>query len=91
MVDVNIKVPEGMVMYLQPQNKHDELMRNALVLYQYINNNVISHGKAAEILGISKYDLIALYDEIGLSYLSLDIGEVEAELDNWEKIKREVG
>jgi hypothetical protein len=91
MTDVNIKVPDGMVMYLKTQNQHDELVRNALLLYPYINNNTISHGKAAEILGIPKYDLIELYDSLGLAYLDMDIEEVEAEVENWEKSKREVG
>ena len=64
--DVHIKVPEGMVMYLRPRNADAELERNALLLYPYINDRTISHGKAAEILGIPKYDLIELYDRIGL-------------------------
>lgn len=85
--DVSIKVPEGMVMYLRPQNQQAELERNALLLYPYINNKTISHGKAAEILGIPKYDLIELYDRMGLAYLSMDISEIEDEVANWEKFK----
>ena len=85
--DVHIKVPEGMVMYLRPRNADAELERNALLLYPYINDRTIAHGKAAEILGIPKYDLIELYDRIGLPYLSMDISEIEAEVENWEKLK----
>jgi len=88
--DVRIKVPEGMAMYLHPQDPHDELVRNALLLYPYINNKTISHGKAAEILGISKYDLIELYNQMGLAYLSMDISEIEDEVANWEKLKGEL-
>lgn len=58
--EVTIKVPEGMTMYLHPKNPQAELQRNALLLYPYINDKTISHGKAAEILGIPKYDLIEL-------------------------------
>ena len=58
LTEVNIKVPTGMTMYLKPQNEHSELVRNALLLYPYINDKTISHGKAAEILGILKYELI---------------------------------
>ena len=86
-IDVNIKVPIGMTMYITPQNKQAELERNALLLYPYINDKTISHGKAAEILGISKFELISLYDRLGLAYLSLDISEVESDIQNWEKIK----
>lgn len=85
--DVNIKVPEGMVMYLRPKNPRAELERNALLLYPSISDKTISHGKAAEILGIPKYDLIELYNQMGLSYLSMDISEIEAEVANWEKLK----
>lgn len=41
--NVNIKVPEGMTMYLKPQNAQVELERNALLLYPYINDKTISH------------------------------------------------
>lgn len=85
--NVNIKVPIGMAMYLTPQNKKAELERNALLLYPYINDKTISHGKAAEILGISKSELISLYDHLGLAYLSMDISEIESDLQNWEKTK----
>ena len=56
--DVNIRVPVGMTMYLKPKDVKAELQRNALLLYPYIKDKTISHGKAAEILGISKYELI---------------------------------
>lgn len=85
--DVSIKVPEKMAIYLHPKNKQAELERNALLLYPYIRDNVISHGKAAEILGIPKYDLIEIYDHLGLAYLDMDISEIEEELMNWDKIK----
>lgn len=88
--DVRIKVPEGMAMYLRPQDKRTEMERNALFLYPYINNRTISHGKAAEILGIFKYDLIELYNQMGLAYLSMDISEIEDEVANWEKLKGEL-
>ena len=87
--DVNIKVPEGMTMYLRPQSQRAEMERNALLLYPYIKNRTISHGKAAEILGITKYELIKLYDHIGLPYLSMDISEIEEEVSNWEKLREE--
>lgn len=46
-------------------------------------------GKAAEILGIPKYDLIELYDQMGLAYLDMDISEAEEEILNWERLKGE--
>jgi len=89
--NANIKVSSGMVMYLRTPNKQAELERNALILYPYIKDLTISHGKAAEILGIPKYDLIELYDRLGLPYLSMDISEVEEEVEAWENLKRAEG
>lgn len=85
--NVNISVPDGMTMYLHPQNKQAELERNALLLYPYIHDKTISHGKAAEILGIPKWDLIEIYDHMGLAYLSMDFAEVEDEMKTWEQLK----
>lgn len=64
-----------------------ELMRNAMLLYPYIKNLTILHEKAAEILGIRKYELIDLYDRLGLPYLDQDIQEVEDEVRYWKKLK----
>ena len=85
LVNVNIKVPEGMVPYIESQSRSMELLRNALILYPYIVNGTISHGKAAEILGLFKYELIEIYNSIGLSYISMDIKEVEREVEEWKR------
>jgi predicted HTH domain antitoxin len=88
LTDVSITVPEGMKMYIQPADKRAELERNALILYPYINNKTISYGRAAEILGIPKYDLIELFDNMGIAYLSMDISEIEEEVKDWEGMKK---
>ena len=53
-------------------------------------DNTISHGRAAEILGIPKYDLIEIYDKMGLAYLSFDIEEIEDEVASWKEMKGEL-
>ena len=68
---VTIKVPVGMSKYLVTMNPETELTRNALLLYPYILNQTISHGHAAEILGIRKSELIDLYDKLGYSYFDM--------------------
>lgn len=85
--DVKISVPSEMASYINSDDKEMELERNALLLYPYIKNLTISHGKAAEILGIRKYELIELYAQLGLSYLDLDICEVEEEVSIYKKLK----
>ena len=49
MTDVIIQVPDGMVSYVITNDEHSELMRNAMLLYPYIKDLTMSHGKAAEI------------------------------------------
>ena len=65
---ITIQVPIGMAKYLNVVNKETELTRNALLLYPYILNQTISHGRAAEILGIRKSELIDIYDKLGWRY-----------------------
>ena len=85
MASIEIKLPALVKDYILEETTEE--MRNALLLYPYISDRTISHGKAAEILGIPKYDLIELYDHMGLSYLSMDISEIENEIADWEKLK----
>ena len=77
---VTIKVPVGMSKYLVTMNPETELTRNALLLYPYILNQTISHGRAAEILGIRKSELIDLYDKLGYSYFDMTMDDLD---DEW--------
>ena len=53
MPTVTMDIPEDIADLMVCDNKSDELRRNALLLYPFIKNETISHGRAAEILGIS--------------------------------------
>ncbi len=44
------------------------ITRNAMLVYPYIKSGVLSHGKAAELLGLRKTALITLYGKLGLPY-----------------------
>lgn len=85
---VTITVPVGMSKYLTPVNAETEIMRNALLLYPYILNQTISHGRAAEILGLRKSELIDLYDNLGYSYLDHTIDTLDAELEAFKQLKK---
>lgn len=87
LVDVNIKVPEEMEVYLKPSDQVTEIERNALLLYPYILKQTISHGRAAEILGMQKNDLIDIYDKLGFSYLDLTMDDLDAELNAYRSVK----
>ena len=87
MESITIQVPKGMSQYLVTKSPEAELTRNALLLYPYILNQTISHGRAAEILGIRKSDLIDLYDKLGYSYLDMTMGDLDSELKTYREIK----
>lgn len=78
MATIQIEVPEAMKKYIVVADSRDAFERDAMILYPYIHNHSISHGRAAEILGVHKTDLIAYYDNIGLPYLD----QTEEELDD---------
>lgn len=84
---ITLEVPSEMVNYLEHYGKKNELQRNALLLYPFIKNNTISHGRAAEIIGISKNELIDIYCNMGIPYLTMDIAEIEDEVETWNKMK----
>lgn len=84
---VTIKVPVGMSKYLTSVNAETELTRNALLLYPYILNQTISHGYAAEILGIRKSELIDIYDHLGYSYFDMTMDDLDSELETFRQLK----
>ena len=77
---VSINIPDAIVEYTTVQNESTQLMRNAMILFPYIQNETISHGKAAQILGIHKMDLIAMYSTLGIPYLDQTKEELESDL-----------
>ena len=54
MARISLEMPENPVSFAMPSKEEDQLERNAMILYPYIRKGIISHGKAAEILGIFK-------------------------------------
>lgn len=91
MKEFNITIPKEMSIYLTIDEDRTELQRNAMMLYSYIKNLTISHGRAAEILGISKWELITLYDTMGLAYLDQDVSEVMDDVRTYRTWKENIG
>lgn len=86
MTNIEIKVPETIRQYVLDETTEE--VRNALLLYPSIANDTISHGKAAELLGLSKMELIQIYGELGIPYLDMSDQEFEEEV---RTVKRLVG
>ena len=88
MESVTIKVPVEMKKYIVDTDAETDLVRNALLLYPYILNQTISHGRAAEILGIRKAELIDLYDKLGYSYFDMTMDDLDEELETFRQLKK---
>lgn len=87
LTNVNIAVPRDMVSFIATSDKTKLMRQNAMILYPYIKDLSISHGRAAEILGVNKIDLIEFYNEMGFPYLDYSAEEVESELETYHRIK----
>ena len=83
---VPITVPESMAPYLEDMDSEQAFKRNAMILYPLIRDSTISHGRAAEILGVHKTDLIEFYDAMGVACLNQSKEELLADLANLDKI-----
>ena len=87
MAMVNLEIPEKLITFAMPSREEEQLERNAMILYPYIRRGIISHGKAAEILGIFKMDLITLYGNLGLPYIEMTDKELDEELETVRYLK----
>ena len=84
---VEISVPVDIVPYTVLEDKEAQITRNAMLVYPYIKNEVMSHGRAAEMLGLHKIDLITLYGKLGLPYFDESIEEIEEDLSVLKKLR----
>lgn len=87
---VEIDIPEAIVQYTVVLDEEALLKRNAMLVYPYIQDGTISHGKAAEMLGIGKFDLIVLYGKMGLAYFDETDDELEEDINNIRNFRGEV-
>ena len=85
-INVQITVPEDMSKYLNNADYEQIFERNAMLLYPFIRNLTISHGRAAEILGVHKTDLIEFYDSMGIPYLNQSEEDLMADLATLDRV-----
>jgi len=60
---IEIEVPKNILPYVN--HNQFKSQQTALLLYPYIANGDISNGKAAELLGMSKTELLDMFGEMG--------------------------
>ena len=87
MITVSVSIPKDMAPFIDWEDTGLTWEQNAMLLYPMIQNSVISHGRAAEILGISKWNLIEFYNSIGLSYLHQTHEDLDEEIAGFAQLK----
>lgn len=87
-VDFEVRIPKELERYISNQDNVIMSQQYALLLFPLIHNQTISYGKAAEILGISKYDLIEIYEDLGIPYYDMDYSEVEEDIAVFRKLEQ---
>lgn len=83
---VRLAVPEAMVPYLDMRDGDLAFQTGAMLLYPLICDLTISHGRAAEVLGVHKTDLIEFHDSLGIPYLDQSDEELAADLATLESL-----
>ena len=80
MINVQIDVPEALAPFASPKDEQAKLLRNAMIIFPFIQDETISYGRAAEILNLKKLDLITLYGSLGLPYFNQSKADLEEDL-----------
>ncbi len=82
MINVQIDIPEALLPFINPKDEREQLLRNAMIIFPFIQDETISYGRAAEILNLKKIDLIQLYGSLGFPYFHLNKEELQEDLQN---------
>ena len=75
-VKIEIEIPKEMLRYVDYTDKNYHKRVGQILLYQLVQEEKVSFGKAAEILGISKMEYITDLGKMGIPYFTGSINEV---------------
>jgi len=73
---LTLDMPETIGSFADYNSPDDQLRLKELVMFDLIHRNIISFGKAAEFLGISKIKLITDLGKMGISYFDMTADEL---------------
>ena len=86
-ITVPVAIPKEMAPYMDWKEKGLSFEQNAMLLYPLIHRLVISHGRAAEILGVRKWDLIEFYSSMGIPYLKQSRVDLDDEIAGFARLR----
>ena len=88
MVQVSMNVPKELAPYFDNHGYDWTFEKGALLLLPYVQGKTISHGRAAELLGVRKWDLIEYYDSIGVPYLNQSKNDLMQDIETIDQVLR---
>jgi predicted HTH domain antitoxin len=88
MGSVKIELDDDLVEVLRRQGEHQPLERAAreMIVLELYRRAAISGGRAAELLGMDRFDFIRYASDLGIPFFDMTEEEWEAELRTIEKL-----
>lgn len=81
MTNVKLRIPSSILPFLEDTDEKTRLVQFAMLLFPYVSNNTISYGKVAELLGVSKFEIMEIYGNAGIPYYNCEFSQVLADSD----------
>ena len=79
MTNINIELQEDLVALLHQFNQPVQQSARELIVLELYRRGVVSSGKAAELLGMGRWELIHFASRLGIPYFTLTQDEWAAE------------
>lgn len=84
---VTVEIDEELMNLFHPlQGRPEELLREYLIIELYRRHEV-SSGKAAELLGMERFEFVRYASRLGIPYLDMDERELATEIESARSIQ----
>ena len=85
--EASVRFPEEMAFVFAPDNDMGSTIeRDAMMLYPYVMQGMLSTGRVAEIIGSDRLSVIRFYESSGLPWLAYDMSDLEHDLDTMRQL-----
>lgn len=88
-VKIGIEISEEILKFMDKNQENYSKKVKELFLYQFIKDEKISFGKAAEIMGLSKLEYMKDLGEMGIPYFNSSIEDVLNDVKSLDELMEE--
>ncbi len=82
--EIKITVPKDAASYINP----DDIRTKALLFYPAISDMKLSRGRAAELLGIGRLEMLDMLAGMDIPYITQTWEDVQQDIANYETLAR---